>query len=481
MKSTAKRLYISTFALLVTLLNIGCTTDVIDRGTDNEEEEEELVDTFVVEWMDAILNTYYLYNDEYKTLDRDLSLSYDKFLDATLKSMTTNVLDYKDGSLYTGVYRTASTKATTRISDSKVNEITLGLAYVCYVAYSNSTSYGIGISAVYPDSPLSEAGVKRGDIIVGVNGESLTTSNINGWTQLILQPTFSNTTYSLDLEDGRSISVTSTSMQCNPILSSLIYEEGAKKIGYISYLSFDAAWDDELMAIMVNFKASGVTDLILDMRLNSGGYISTSNKLSSAIGGVSTEDQVFAYYTYNDTRMASLNDSYKVENFKSEWSKYHLDLDSFVCLVTGSTASASELVVNSLRGVDKDVILIGEQTEGKNVAMEVFDMSYESYDYSFYPISILVSNAKGFNDYANGLTVDYEVSDWGDAGENFKDFSAEEIMISTALSYIKTGLFTNDTTAPGEGSRSTSTTTIPKTRGRILSANSSLDGSILIR
>ncbi len=483
MKKITKSLYI--WILFIAFVGGGCTVDVIDRGgdTDDDDDDDDVVvettDTYAVDWMDGILSIYYLYNDEYNTLTRDNSLAYSEFLDATLKSMTTNVLDYKDDAIYSYVYRSVSTKgATTRISDSKVYEVSLGLAKGLNVEYTGTSYCGFAVSGVYANSPLYDAGVRRGDVIVSVNDAQLTSSNISGWSQLLLSPSYSGVTYTLGFEDGTSIDVSSTYMQCNPILYSEVYEEGDKKIGCVSYLSFDAAWDDELMELMAEFKVAGVTDLILDMRLNGGGYINTANKLSSAIGGEATSDKVFVNYRFNDTRMASLSDIYKVSNFMSNWSEYHLDLDNIICLVKAGTASASELVINSLRGIGVEVVLIGKQTEGKNVGSEQFSVTYGGYDYEFYPITMELSNAEEFNDYADGFTVDYEVDDWGDNGDAFSDYGEGEIMISTALSYIVDGSFST--------TRSTSVTSrsggvvAPKTQGEVLSASFIPAGNIYL-
>ncbi len=479
MKHVMKNLY--KYILLLALLGVGCTTDVIDRGWDNEEEEEEeeeVLDSYPVEWMDVILSEYYLYNDEYNTLDRDLTLSYSEFLSATLMSMETNVLDYKDDKIYSYVTRSISTKSETRISESKVYEITLGLAKAKLIQYTASSNYGIAVLGVYPNSPLYDAGIKRGDLIVSVNDTQLTSSNVSGWAQLLLQPSYSGVSYVLGLEDGSSVSVSSVLMMCNPILLTEIYEEGDKKIGYISYSSFDMAWDDDLMDVIVEFKAAGVTDLILDMRLNGGGYILSANKLSSAIGGAVTADKVFAYYTYNDTRMDALHDTYKSDNFMSDWSEYYLELDQIVCLVSGSTASASEMTINSLKGIGLEVTLIGDQTEGKNVGMEVFSMTYGGYDYEFYPISMVVSNAEGNSDYSEGFSVDCYVDDW-DNGDAFSDYGKDEVMISTAINYIIDGEFAG-TKSPSVQSRS-GEDAVSKLSGEVLSASFIPRGGIYLQ
>ncbi|MFI3282442.1 MAG: S41 family peptidase [Rikenellaceae bacterium] len=453
--------------LLATLLCWGCTVDVIDRGGDDGDDDTQNDEVTV--WMDGVLSEKYLYNDEYNELEKDLTISYDNFLASTLKQMTTNVLDYKDGSLYTGIYRTATTKSVTRISQTKVEELTLGLARAATVSYDDDTQMGVLVMAVIKDSPLYDAGVRRGDVIWSVNSAKLTSENISGYAQILLEPT-SATTYTLSFEDGSSAAPVAKYMYCSPILHSDIYDGS---VGYISYLNFDMAWDDELMAELTDMKSQGITDLILDMRLNTGGYVSTANKLSTAIAGDAAMGEVFANYRYNDTRMATMSTSDLVENFNISATIPHLNFTTLYCLVSDYTASASELVINSLRGIDIEVFLIGTQTEGKNVAMEVQEKTFGDYDYQFYPISIELSNAKGYSGYEDGFEEDIYVDDWN-GGANFADFGEDEIMIKTARELISSQPLSTSVVSQSRGGG------VVRTIGEVLTPSRRVDGNILL-
>ncbi len=426
--------------LLIPFICLGCTS--IDNSFDLQSSESSDVSSSddlqdVSEWMDNYLSYYYLYNDEYNTVDRDLTLSYDTFLSTTLKKMETNVLDYKDGSIYSWIGRSASTKAEaqgdakTKSSITKQLELTFGLVSSKIVS-AGGGQYVICVNAVAVDSPLYRAGVRRGDIIVAVGGAYFSLSSVSGYSQLLLNPT-SESTLSLTLYGkSESVSVTSEYMYCSPILHYDIYDES---VGYLSYLSFDIAYDDELLSVMSYFKSAGITDLILDLRLNTGGYIATANKLSTAIVGSASSGRVFVNYQFNQTLASKLSQSYKVEYFLSTLSSYHLNLSRLYCLVSGQTASASELVINSLEGVDVEVVLIGSQTEGKNVGMLVFEDTFDGWDYEFYPVTMSLSNDKGFGEYEDGFVPDYELDDWG-GGSNYADFSASEVLIAKALDLI---------------------------------------------
>lgn len=84
-----------------------------------------------------------------------------------------------------------------------------------------------------------------------------------------------------------------------------------------------------------------------------------------------------------------------------------MNLSKVYCLVSGQTASASELVINSLRGIDIEVILIGEQTNGKNVGMEGTEFTTKAGTYEFFPITFQSYNAKDFGKYEKGFPPPY--------------------------------------------------------------------------
>ncbi len=441
-----------------------------NTDSNDDEDEDDVEDTSdAVQHMDNILSEYYLYNDEYNEMERDVTLSYNTFLPSTLLAMTTNILDNKSGSLYTSIYRSALTKSETR-GTTKELELSFGLASGKIVTYNNSTNYGLGILAVSPNSPLESASITRGDIILAVGGVTLNSSNIYGYAQLLMSPT-SQATLTLTLESGRKVSVTSEYMYCSPILKSEIYDES---VGYLSYLSFDIAYDSDLMITMSEFKEAGITDLILDLRINNGGYVVSANRLATMIGGEATTDRIFSRYTYNPTRMASMSNNLLYDTFYSDMQVYSPNLSRIYCLVGSYTASASEMVINSLRGIGFEVILIGEQTMGKNVGMEVFDFTFSDWYYLFYPVTFAISNEEYFGEYENGFTPDYEVDDW-DSGEAFADFSQDEVMVKYALDLISSG---SRVQSPQSETRSSQSGVIG---GEILTSPRQMGGSILTR
>lgn len=117
-----------------------------------------------------------------------------------------------------------------------------------------------------------------------------------------------------------------------------------------------------------------------------------------------------------------------------------LNLHRVYCLVTNNTASASELVINSLEGIGIDVILIGNTTRGKNVGMEGVELTAGTDKYLLFPITFQAYNAAGFGDFENGFTPDFVIDENNPHGKNFEgyiDFGKDnETLYAKAMSQI---------------------------------------------
>ena len=85
---------------------------------------------------------------------------------------------------------------------------------------------------------------------------------------------------------GKTISITKTTLQTNPILKDTVIEWGGKKVGYLTYIQFLTSFDDSLRAVFTrfkNYKSTGIDELVLDLRFNGGGYVVSSDLLTSLI------------------------------------------------------------------------------------------------------------------------------------------------------------------------------------------------------
>lgn len=389
--------------------------------------------------VDQYLSEMYLWNDEYKTLDLDYSKNYEEFFYGALGSMRTNTLDKRptaDGrySLFSYIEKRkfiSSTRSTKWVD--KELAYSFGITGISAQAIGTQTDYTIYffVQGVYPDSPAERAGIKRGSIIVQINGELLTENNINQYYIDLLMP---NSALSLKIteetkEGGtRESTVTSEAMYCNPVLMSKVTtqeETPGHRIGYLVYSGFDASFDQELYDAFKEFKNQNITDLILDLRYNGGGHTMSANLIASCVAGAASERKIFSRLRYNKERMEKMKKEYddelfsypKYENLETSLSAGALNLKHIYCLVGNGTASASELVINSLRGIDVEVTLIGEKTTGKNVGMEYKDYDVRNNTYRVVPITFQSYNAKGFGDYEGGFAPTVEIDETNPTNE----------------------------------------------------------------
>lgn len=390
-------------------------------GTTTEDME-------VNEEVDQYLREMYLWNDEYKTLDLDFTKGYEDFFYNALGSMTTNTLDKRpaeDGLRYTlfsyiEKREPVSTPRNTKLvfKEPAYSFGITGMTVISIGTQNDYTTY-FCIQGVYPDSPADIAGIKRGSMINSINGEKINNGNIENYYYSLLYP---SGVFSLNLREDiiesgsttgtKEINIVSKAMYCNPIIAQKVIEKDGHNIGYLVYSRFDAGFDQELFDTFKGFKSKNVTDLIIDLRYNGGGHTLSANLMATCIAGAAAQGKVFTTLRYNKERMEKLNNKREEElfaytnyvNLGASLSAGSLGLTRVYCLVGNGTASASELVINSLRGIDIEVILIGEKTTGKNVGMEYEDVTIRNNTYRVVPITFQSYNAKGYGDYENGFT-----------------------------------------------------------------------------
>ena len=379
------------------------------------------VDLALNEFMDKYLKEHYLFKDEYNTLDIDYkSVSYDKFLTTYLLPMKTNM---EDG----GTYRAFSVNAGKRYIYSYITETTgsgrtrantratsvvgsgLGTFFSSYMP--DRTTIGLSIGYVYLESPATKAGLRRGDVIVSVDGVTLNKNNYQQYMSTLFyagggetfkigyrRKIFDEKQGGYDLVDGTT-TLTTGAYNNSPILNSMFIKdkkENKFNIGYLVYLSFDLNFEEDLKYVIQQFKAEGITDLILDLRFNNGGSVELARYLAASIAGTSHRSDVFM----------KMQRSSGADEYIRFGDGDDLNLNSVRIICSEETASASELIINGLRGIDFPVKLFGSLTEGKNVGMEVQEYKYGNKYYEFAPITFRSFNAKDWGDYADGIDPD---------------------------------------------------------------------------
>ena len=168
----------------------------------------------------------------------------------------------------------------------------------------------------------------------------------------------------------------------------------------------------------------GAEELILDLRYNGGGAVRSSTVLATLIVGDACKDGVYCRTVYNARRTAAGESGvHRIGNGHTPDGTgvytpivsalpEALGLKRIYVLCSESTASASELVINGLRGLGIEVRLIGMRTNGKNVGMEGYVDHLEGGElYTFMPITFYSENNLGFRDYSDGFVPDVEFDD----------------------------------------------------------------------
>lgn len=441
--------------------------EVTQKGTSVPQTTEDMEINAKV---DEYLREMYLWNDEYKTLNLDHNKGYEDFFYDALGSMTTNTLDKKtyvgsDGKTYYNLFsyiqllpNISSTRTTKIVNKELAYSFGItGITPISIGTQAENTIY-FCLQGVYPDSPASEAGLKRGAMISLINGKKINNNNINNFYYDILSPDATiNYTLTEDVVEGGTITgqkeytITSKATYNNPVIFSNVKEDiEGHRIGYLVYSGFEAGFDQELFNVFKDFKNKNVTDLILDLRYNGGGHTMSANLIATCIAGTASQGKVFSSLRYNDERMAKLNNKREDElfayssypNLGTSLSAGSLNLPRVYCLVGNGTASASELVINSLEGIDLDVILIGEKTTGKNVGMEYEEYTVRNNTYRVVPITFQSYNAKGFGEYEKGFEPDIlmdETNPYNEQGVFYihKDYgNNEEPLYAKAIELI---------------------------------------------
>lgn len=316
------------------------------------------------------------------------------------------------------------------------------------------------IKYVYASSPAAGQNLKRGYQITKINDfTDINTSDAS--IKKVVNAVFGSAatvTLTVKKPDGTSqnVVVSKASYAINPIIYTHTYTVGAKKVGYIVFNSFTTNSTQQLKSAFATFEADGVKELIVDLRYNGGGSVATSEDFANLIAPASQNGKVMFTSYFNQTMQDKKAFILQNQKFIGNDGKPHTDFDydytpkgnqelfsklgtleglsRVYFLVTGGTASASELLINNLKPV-VDVKLIGRQTYGKPVGF--FSVRIDKSD--LYLPQFQTKNQLDQGDYFSGFTPDKIIYD--DVTKEFGD--PTEGMLSQALYYSANGSFTS--------------------------------------
>lgn len=301
-----------------------------------------------------------------------------------------------------------------------------------YVLYKEDGSNNVIAQILYikPGSPAENASLKRGDVITHINAEQLNTTNYQTVLKSITSESYSITYKPLLLAEQKfdtekTATLSTVVYSEDPNYLSKVIEVDNKKIGYYVYNFFSSGtdqetekYDGEMDQIFAGFKTNGITDLILDLRFNSGGSEASATNLASLIAPDANNNKIFFKKEYNsaveDEILAdpTAGPSYLQRNLVVKSQNIGSQLSGRVYVLTSSrTASASELVINGLSPY-MDVFLIGDTTYGKNVgSISLYDEDDPENTWGMQPIVLKVYNSLDQSDYSQGFIPDIENKD----------------------------------------------------------------------
>lgn len=315
---------------------------------------------------------------------------------------------------------------------------------ITFVAFEGKY-YGV-ILYVLEDSPAKNNGLKRGQLITQINGTDLNQGNYdNLYKNMIASAQLNLRIKSYSTQSGfsssKDISLLSGFTFLQPITYQVIADKNIK-IGYIQIPHFDVGQAQQFLQIFQELKNKAITELVLDLRYNGGGDISSATALSIALAPNVRASDLFITFEGNKNG-GNVNHSFKqaLESNESQISfealqNAHPSINKVYVLCGNRTASASELIINNLKPY-MDVVTIGEKTIGKDVAgFPIEDNRITGIKgWVLYPSIYKLFNANHEGNYSKGIEPSIYLSEIQEL-EVYNLGNRSEVLLSTALGLI---------------------------------------------
>ena len=304
----------------------------------------------------------------------------------------------------------------------------------------------VRVAYTEPNTPAAAAGIGRGARVLGVDGIDVVNSKTVVELNAALFPTAAGQSHSFDLQelDGslRTVVLKSAQITKTPVQNVKSLDTASGKVGYLLFNDHVATSEAQLVAAFTKLKADGVQDLVLDIRYNGGGLLDIASELAYMVAGPArTTGAVFERLQFNNKNPFQVTAAQAITSFHSTalglstsagQALPQLGLSRVTVLTGAETCSASESVINGLRGVNVQVNQIGATTCGKPYGFIPKDNCGTTY----FAIQFKGVNNQNFGDYADGLAPTCTVAD---------DFSKPlgdpaEGRLAAALNYRGTGI-----------------------------------------
>ena len=329
-----------------------------------------------------------------------------------------------------------------------------------WVILASRPPRSIRIAYTEPESPAGEAALWRGTTILEIDGVSVVDGDPGPLNAGLFPGSLGEThefkVRDLGSDEERTVTLTSASIASRPVRDVTVIDTDTGPVGYFVFNTFISPAERGLIDAVNELADAGVTDLVLDLRYNGGGSLAIANQLAYMVAGSSSQGEVFAELEFNDKHRVfdpitgqRLQPDYFLTRATGWFTEPAgtpfpaLNLERVFVLSGPGTCSASESVINGLRGIDVEVVLIGATTCGKPYGFYPHDNCGTTYN----TIHFRSINAAGFGQYADGFSPSNRaragsVSTPGCAVADDFDHvfgDPEEARLSAALQYRRDG------------------------------------------
>ncbi len=277
----------------------------------------------------------------------------------------------------------------------------------------------IFIRLIEPGSPAAEVALSlaRGTEIIAIDGIDVENGTDIDTLNAGLFPSIAGESHVFTVRDSgspttRDVTLQASEVTINPVPLVDILDSD---VGYILFNDHNFVSEDKLHDAIQYLADNSVSELILDLRYNGGGYLYIASQLSYMIAGsTASENKVFEELSFNDKhtqfnpvtgQLLSPTPFYSTVSLYSDahdegTALPSLNLSRVFILSTDSTCSASEAIINGLRGIDVEVVLIGATTCGKPYGFYATDNCGTTY----FTIQFEGVNNKGEGEYSDGFS-----------------------------------------------------------------------------
>ncbi|PHV47923.1 peptidase S41 [Janthinobacterium sp. BJB301] len=333
---------------------------------------------------------------------------------------------------------------TTAEWEASLNGVELGYGMLLALTRTTPPRKAV-VTIVEPGSPAALAGLRRGDVLQTVDGVDFVNAPDTASVDILnagLFPAAQGTHTLAFSRNGASISVSlqAVEVSTSAVQNERIIDTPTGKVGYLTFNTHNNVAERQLIETMTRFQAAGISDLVLDVRYNGGGYLDVASELAYMIAGPQlTTGKTFEQVLFNDKTRPEAPVPFHAQSqgfggpnpLAKGTPLPSLGLKRVTLLTTGNTCSASEAIINGLRGVDVQVNLIGGTTCGKPYGF----FPAPNCGTTYFAVQFQGVNAKGFGDFADGMAPTCDVAD--DYQHQLGD--AAEGMLAAALRYRSSG------------------------------------------